>query len=78
MIESDKRIKRGTAPVRNPFCYQTTQDIVIPAGTILRHVDQEDCVEAEIGFGIGVGAAFVVEVSPEAAACGVFKPVTAS
>jgi hypothetical protein len=35
MIENKAKIKSG-APKRNPVCYQTLQDIVIPAGTILR------------------------------------------
>lgn len=76
MIDSDKNIKRG-APSPNHFCYQTTRDIVIPAGTILRHLDQEDCVEAPIGFGLGVEAALVVEVSSAAVASGFFKRVIA-
>jgi len=35
MIENSK-IKKGP-PKHNPVCYQTLQDVVIPAGTILRH-----------------------------------------
>lgn len=34
-MTDNKNIKKG-APARNPVCYQTLQDIVIPAGTILR------------------------------------------
>lgn len=77
MIDRDSKIKRG-APVRNPFCYQTTRDIVIPAGTMLRHIDQQDTVEAAVGLGLGVEAVFVVGVSPAAAHSGFFKPVTSA
>lgn len=37
MIEQDKKIRKGLPPARDATCYQVLQDIVIPAGTILRH-----------------------------------------
>lgn len=73
---TEGKIKRG-APARDPLCYQTRRDIVIPAGTILRHVGQESTVQTSIGFGNGVEGVFTVEVSPAAGASGVFQRVMA-
>ncbi len=74
---TEDKIRHGLAAAIDPICYQTTHDITIPAGTILRHLDQEGCVEAPIGFGLGVTAALVVERSPEAIASGHFVLVMA-
>lgn len=46
MIDKDK-IKRGP-PKHNPTCYQLQQDIVIPAGTILRR-EEPDMFGARVG-----------------------------
>jgi len=48
MIENSK-IKKGP-PKHNPVCYQTLQDIVIPAGTILRS-------QVNDTFGCGINGA---------------------
>lgn len=40
------KIHKGS-PKRDPVSYQTTRDIIIPAGTILRH-DGDDKYAAEI------------------------------
>lgn len=36
MIENDKKIRKGLPPRRDETAYQVLQDIVIPAGTVLR------------------------------------------
>lgn len=72
----DAKIKKG-APNVDPICYQTTQDIVIPAGTLMRHYERGKVVECPIGFGPGVTATFSIPVSPEAVASGHFRLVMA-
>jgi hypothetical protein len=42
------KIRKGLSARRDPVCYQTQQDIVIPAGTILRSYDAH-IFEAQIG-----------------------------
>lgn len=56
MIEN-KNIKKG-APARNPVCYQTLQDIVIPAGTILRSY-------SEFGYEAKVGTCGTFKITEE-------------
>lgn len=52
MIEHEKGPKiRKTPPTRNPACYQTQHDIVIPAGTVLRNVAGTDDYSAPLGLG---------------------------
>lgn len=41
-MKDDQKIRKGLPPRRDPTCYRVEQDIVIPAGTILR---QEHCDE---------------------------------
>lgn len=50
MIENKAKIKSG-APKRNPVCYQTLQDIVIPAGTILR-------ADIDLKFSCGIAGGY--------------------
>ena len=51
MIEKNQEAKiRSGAPKREPICYQTTCDIVIPKGTILRSNGSGE-YSANIGFG---------------------------
>lgn len=46
-MTTEPKIRKGLSARRDPACYQTVQDIVIPAGTILRH-DGEDRYSALI------------------------------
>lgn len=61
--------------------YQTTQDIVIPAGTILRSAANERggnvFVEAAVGFGKDFTGYLVVQFHPDAVESGFFKIVIA-
>jgi hypothetical protein len=57
------KIRKGLAPTRDPTCYQTQQDIVIPAGTILRSIGDND-FGASIGISTGTAGAFIVKREP--------------
>lgn len=48
MIETDKKIRKGLPLRRDAACLQTVQDIVIPAGTILRAAG-DDKFSCDIG-----------------------------
>ena len=67
MIDNDKKIRKGLPPKREPESYQTLNDIVIPAGTILRGVgipvDGEHEYAAKVCFS-GVAGIFSVTVKP--------------
>lgn len=80
MIEKPK-IKQGMPARRDAACYQTTQDIVIPAGTILRQAAKErggsGFVECVIGFGKDFTGDLVVQMHPDAEASGYFRKVVA-
>ncbi len=58
-MTDDKKIKRGLGPRRDSVCYQTTRDIVVPAGTILR--DQED---GKYRAQVGLYSEFSLSVQP--------------
>jgi len=77
---SDKP-EKARQPKRDPVCYQTQQDIVIPAGTILRQAANErggkGYVECVIGFGADFTGDLVVQVHADAEASGYFKKVIA-
>lgn len=64
MIENDKNIRKGLPPRRDRTSFQTLHDIVIPAGTILRAIG-DDQFAAKIGFGdTAVAGEFSVTVKP--------------
>lgn len=44
------KIHKGS-PKRDPVCYQTVRDIVIPAGSIMRANGEPGVMEILIGFG---------------------------
>lgn len=75
--QTDAKIKKGLPPKRNRVCYQTLQDIVIPAGTILREFTKPGHVELPIALGKDFTGDFVVQVHADAVASGYFKPVVA-
>jgi len=83
MIDPDEtnvqagKIRQAVPPSRNPVCYQTTRDIIIPAGTILRDPQHMEIFSCQVGFGPGVAGEFQIEESMEAENCGVFKRVVA-
>jgi hypothetical protein len=60
MIERDDKtsqqakIRKGLPPTRDPACYEVQQDIVIPAGTMLRSVG-DDKFAAALGLGNTTG-----------------------
>lgn len=57
------KIHKG-APKRDPVSYQTTRDIIIPAGTLMRYADKGDnTFRCEVGFGDLV-AEFSFEIKP--------------
>jgi hypothetical protein len=66
---------------RNPECYQTLRDIVIPAGTILRQAANErggaGFLEVPIGHGKNFTSNLVVQKCLDAETCGDFKKVIA-
>jgi hypothetical protein len=65
MIENEKGPRiRKTPPTRNPQCFQTQQDIVIPAGTILRNIAGTDRYAADLGVSPGIVGEFSVERKP--------------
>jgi hypothetical protein len=71
------KIKRGLAAKRDAVCYQTTQDITIPAGTILRANAAGKHVAA---YGLNVRdakAEFVLELTDGAPVPFGFKRVVA-
>lgn len=70
MIEQDKKIRKGLPPRHDAASYQTIADIVIPAGTILRAVGDDEYA-AGVGFN-GVAGEFTVTVKP-----GVVPPAAA-
>lgn len=75
---TDKPISKGPKK-RNPVCYQVLHDIVIPAGTILRHADDKrggsGYVETALGFGKGHVGHFVIELYPDGEVAEAFKKV---
>lgn len=79
---SDEKIIKGMPAKRNPASLQTTQDITIPAGSILRMAAKErggsGYVEIPIGFGKDFTGFLVVQLHPDADASGYFKRVVAS
>lgn len=48
-MEEISKIKKG-APKRNPVCYQVLQDIVIPAGTMLRNKENSADFHCPVGI----------------------------
>lgn len=58
----EPKIRRGLAPKRNAECVQTAQDIVIPAGTIMRDIG--DNIFAAAVSAHGVGAEFSITLKP--------------
>lgn len=65
MIDTDKKIRKGLPPKRNAECLQTLNDIVIPAGTMLRAIGDDEFAAA-VGFS-GIAGEFTVTVKPGAA-----------
>lgn len=63
----------------SPVCYQLTRDIVIPAGTMLRHASDKrggvKYVECPIGHGKDFTSHLVVELCLAADESGDFKKV---
>lgn len=80
-MSDDPKIRKGLAPKTDPICYQTTRDIILPAGTILRQAADErggkGHVETPIGFGDFFTGHLVVQIHPDAVASGIFKKVIA-
>jgi hypothetical protein len=73
MIEDPKtKIRKGMGPRRDSTCYQVQQDIVIPAGTILRS-DKN----GEYRAALGTKGALVIEVLPGQPVPAGFKRVVA-
>lgn len=60
MIDKDVKIRKGLTPKREAECFQTLNDIVIPAGTILRGIGDEKYA-AKVGFS-GAAGEFSVTV----------------
>lgn len=58
----DKKIRKGLSPKRSAAAVQTAQDIVIPAGTMMREIG-DDVFAAPIGVQ-GVGAEFSITLKP--------------
>lgn len=81
MNDQQAKIRKGV-PKRDPVSYRVEQDIVIPAGTILRQAaDQRggtEHVECAVGHGKDFTSFLVVQIHPDAEASGVFKKVIAA
>jgi hypothetical protein len=58
------KIRKGLSSRRDPTCYQVLSDVVIPAGTILRHLGG-DKYGAAVGLGNTTGE-FSLIVKPGA------------
>lgn len=74
MIEKNSqeaKIRKGS-PARNPVCYQTTRDIVIPVGTILRANGGNEFTAA-----FGLHAEFLLTLEPGTPVPEGFKKVIA-
>lgn len=75
--EIDKKIRKGLPPRHDAACLQTLNDIVIPAGTLLRPIGDNEFA-AGVGFN-GVAGEFKVTVKPGAVLpAGSLKRVVAS
>jgi hypothetical protein len=70
-VNDNKNIKKGP-PKRNPACYKVMQDLIIPAGTILRGVSEND-YEAQIG---SCGKFSISDINPTIVPGSIFKKVT--
>lgn len=57
------KIKKGLGARRDATCFRLKNTIVIPAGTILRHVGDDDFAAA-IGLGAGVSGELRITVKP--------------
>lgn len=77
-MEIDKKIRKGLGPRRDAACLQTQHDIVIPAGTILRPIGNDEFAAA-VGFGpVKIAGEFKVTAKPGAELpAGSLKRVTA-
>lgn len=64
-FEIDKKIRKGLPPRRDMAGFQTLNDIVIPAGTMLRAIGDDE-FGAAVGFA-GIAGEFTVTVKPGAA-----------
>lgn len=67
------KIRKGLSARRSPISYQVQQDIVIPAGTVLRHIGGDE-------FGAPIGGAIleiVLTMKPGEAMPAEFKRVVA-
>lgn len=64
--EIDKKIRKGLGPRRENGCLQTQHDIVIPAGTLLRPIGDDEYA-APVGFGpVKIAGEFKVTAKPGA------------
>lgn len=64
--EIDKKIRKGLGPRRESGCLQTQHDIVIPAGTLLRPIGDDEYAAA-VGFGpVKIAGEFKVTAKPGA------------
>lgn len=67
MIEKNSqtaKVRKGLSARRNVESFQTMQDIIIPAGTLLRGTGDDKFV-AGVGFG-GIAGEFSITVKPGA------------
>lgn len=62
--EIDKKIRKGLPPRHDAACLQTLNDIVIPAGTLLRPIGDDE-FGAAVRFS-GAAGEFTVTVKPGA------------
>lgn len=58
------KIKHGLPPKRDPVSYRTLRDILIPAGTTLRAIGDDEYA-CSVGFGDGMAGEFTVTVKPD-------------
>lgn len=61
----EPRIRKGLGARRDAECFRLKNTITIPAGTILRHIGDNDFA-APIGLGAGVTAELKITVTPGA------------
>lgn len=73
----ESKIRKGLSARRSVDSYQTQADILIPAGTILRGVDQ-DTYAAGVGLGPSMAGEFTVTIVAGAILPDVLKRVVAA
>lgn len=63
MKDSEPKIRKGLAAAKDPTCFRVRNKIVIPAGTILRSIGDNQFACA-VGFGASVTGELKITIKP--------------